>query len=142
MPKIALSSRCMTCLLRSTPVHNRPFTAAWFTSIPRPVRIVAPRACAAWSQVVIGGLAITSATVEVVRTNGQIDVHYVSPVEGDLRLGTLSGFQVDGQATPLRNHPRHSSPWGESCEFSSYYDLQVDGARVRIDGTTGARVLN
>ncbi len=86
--------------------------------------------------------AITSATVEVVRTNGQIDVHYVSPVEGDLRLGTLSGFQVDGQATPLRNHPRHSSPWGESCEFSSYYDLQVDGARVRIDGTTGARVLN
>ena len=86
--------------------------------------------------------SITAATVEVVRSNGQIDVHYVSPVEGDLRLGTLSGFKVGGQATPLRDHPRHSSPWGESCEFSSFYDLKVGDNRVRIDGTTGARVLN
>jgi len=86
--------------------------------------------------------AITATTPEVVRAGGAIDVHYVSPIEGDLRLGTRSGFAVDGQATPLRDHPRHSSPWGEACEFSSAYDLTVGDARVRIDGTTGARVLN
>jgi len=86
--------------------------------------------------------AITAATVEVVRANGQIDVHYVSPVEGDLRLGTSSGFKVGGQATPLRNHPRHSSPWGESCEFSSAYDLKVGDARVQINSLTGARVVS
>jgi len=86
--------------------------------------------------------SITAATVEVVRASGQIDVHYVSPVEGDLRLGTSTGFKVGGQATPMRDHPRHSSPWGESCEFSSFYDLKVGDNRVRIDGTTGARVLN
>ena len=86
--------------------------------------------------------AITASTPEVVRAGGAIDVHYVSPIEGDLRLGTRSGFAVDGQATPLRDHPRHSSPWGEACEFSSAYDISDGDARVRIDGTTGARVLN
>ena len=86
--------------------------------------------------------AITASTPEVVRASGAIDVHYVSPIEGDLRLGTRSGFAVDGQATPLRDHPRHSSPWGEACEFSSAYDISDGDARVRIDGTTGARVLN
>ena len=86
--------------------------------------------------------AITATTPEVVRASGAIDVHYVSPTEGDLRLGTRSGFVVDGRATPLRDHPRHSSPWGESCEFSSAYDLHDGDVRVRIDGTSGARVLN
>lgn len=86
--------------------------------------------------------AITASTPEVVRASGAIDVHYVSPIEGDLRLGTRSGFAVDGQATPLRDHPRHSSPWGEACEFSSAYDISDGDARVRIDGTTGARVLS
>jgi hypothetical protein len=86
--------------------------------------------------------AITSATVEVSRVKGVIDVHYVSPIEGDLRLGTSSGFKVNDVATPMRNHPRHSSPWGESCEFSSAYDLQVGDARVQINSLTGARSVS
>jgi hypothetical protein len=44
--------------------------------------------------------------------------------------------------TPMRNHPRHSSPWGESCEFSSAYDIQAGDARVQINSLTGARVVS
>ncbi len=86
--------------------------------------------------------AITSATVGVVRVKGVIDVHYVSAMEGDLRLGTSSGFKVDDQPTPMRDHPRHSSPWGESCEFSSAYDIAVDDSRVQINSLTGARLVS
>ena len=86
--------------------------------------------------------AITAATVEVTRVKGVIDVHYISPIEGALRLGTRSGFKVNDVVTPMRNHPRHSSPWGESCEFSSAYDIQAGDARVQINSLTGARVVS
>lgn len=85
--------------------------------------------------------AITNAEIGTTRSPGRIDVRYVSPIEGVLTFGTQGDFKVGGITTPLRNHPRHSSPWGESCEFSSFYDLTVGDARVRIDGTTGGRVL-
>ncbi|MFM7070114.1 MAG: hypothetical protein ACKOYM_11735, partial [Actinomycetes bacterium] len=85
--------------------------------------------------------AVTNAEVTVTRGPGRIDVRYVSPVEGLLEFGSWSDFKVGGVVTPLRDHPRHSSPWGTSCEFSSYYDLHVGDARVQINGATGGRQL-
>lgn len=83
--------------------------------------------------------AITSAQVEVTRTGGHLSVRYVSPTEGELRFGTRGGFTVDGVDMPLRDHPRHSSPWAEQCHLGRGFDVQQGGARLQLDFTTGAR---
>ncbi len=83
--------------------------------------------------------AITSATVQVSRAPGQISVRYVSPTEGELRFSTRGGFTVDGVDTPLRDHPRHSSPWAEQCHLSRAFDIARGDARLQIDFATGAR---
>ena len=83
--------------------------------------------------------AITAATVEVTRGGAEIAVRYVSPTEGELRFGTTGPFSVGGIDTPLRNHPRHSSPWAEQCHLVEGFDISNGGARLQLDFTHGAR---
>jgi hypothetical protein len=75
----------------------------------------------------------------VSRAPGQISVRYVSPTEGELRFSTRGGFTVDGVDTPLRDHPRHASPWAEQCHLSRAFDIREGDARLQIDFATGAR---
>jgi hypothetical protein len=83
--------------------------------------------------------AITSAPVEVTRSGARISVRYVSPTEGELRFGTQDPFVVNGVDTPLRDHPRHSSPWAEQCHLGEGFDISEGGARLQLDFTTGGR---
>jgi hypothetical protein len=86
--------------------------------------------------------AVTSATVEVNRLPGSISVRYVSPTEGELRFSTPGGFQVDGVPTPLRDHPRHSSPWAEECALGEGFDIRQGGSRLQLNFTTAGRRVN
>ena len=83
--------------------------------------------------------AIASAIVEITRSGSEIAVRYVSPTEGDLRLATSGGFTVDGIATPLRDHPRHGSPWSQECHLEEGFEIADGDASLRINFTTAAR---
>ena len=83
--------------------------------------------------------AVTAAAPVVVRTGPEIDVTYTSPIEGTLRLGTQGGFSLDGTARPLRDHPRHSSPWAEQCALGKGMDISAGGSRLELNVGTGGR---
>ena len=83
--------------------------------------------------------ACTAAVVEVTRAPGDVAVRYESPIEGELRLGIRTPFFVDGVETPLRDHPRHSSPWAEQCHLGQGFDISEGGARLQLDFTPAAR---
>ncbi len=83
--------------------------------------------------------ACTAAVVEVTRAPGDVAVRYESPTEGELRLGIRTPFFVDGVETPLRDHPRHSSPWAEQCHLGQGFDISEGGARLQLDFTHAAR---
>ena len=82
---------------------------------------------------------MTAAAPVVVRTGPEIDVTYTSPIEGTLRLGTQGGFSLDGTARPLRDHPRHSSPWAEQCALGKGMDISAGGSRLELNVGTGGR---
>ncbi|MFZ4516829.1 MAG: twin-arginine translocation signal domain-containing protein [Microthrixaceae bacterium] len=77
--------------------------------------------------------AVAAAAPSVVRSPGRIDVTYVSPSEGELRFGTQGGFTVKGAASPLRDHPRHSSPWAEQCANGEGFDISDGEVRLQLD---------
>ena len=53
--------------------------------------------------------------------------------------GSARPFFVDGVETPLRDHPRHSSPWAEQCHLGQGFDISEGGARLQLDFTHAAR---
>ena len=83
--------------------------------------------------------AVTSSAPVAVRSPGRIDVSYTSPTEGELRFGTQGGFTVDGVATPLRDHPRHSSPWAEQCANGEGFDISDGSVRLQLDVARAGR---
>ena len=86
--------------------------------------------------------AVSSATVEVVGIGGERTVRYVSPTEGELRFGVVGAFRVDGVEVPLRDHPRHSSPWAEQCAVVESFDIRDGDRRLVMDTTTAGRVVS
>ena len=66
-------------------------------------------------------------------------MRYSSPTEGVLTFGTSGPFAVDGVVTPLRNHPRHRSPWGEVGALVEGFDVADGPHRLQIDVTRAAR---
>lgn len=85
--------------------------------------------------------AITGSAPTVQRIPGSVSVRYVSPTEGELRFGSSGPFTVDGTATPLRDHPRHSSPWAEQCQLVEAFDIREGDARLAMDFTTAGRTV-
>ena len=86
--------------------------------------------------------AISAATVEITRSGSSISARYVSPTEGDLRLGTSGGFTVNGVDTPLRDHPRHDSPWAQTCALEQGFDISKGGSRLRLNFATAGREVS
>ncbi|MFN8052309.1 MAG: hypothetical protein U0Q22_12765 [Acidimicrobiales bacterium] len=86
--------------------------------------------------------AVSAAPVTVTRTGPEVAVSYASPMEGLLEFGTVGAFRVAGAARALRDHPRHSSPWAEQCHLGEGFDIADGGSRLRIDFTTGGRVVD
>ena len=83
--------------------------------------------------------AVTTANIEVVRTGQEVSVRFSSPSEGTLEFASTGGFSVEGVDSPLRDHPRHSSPWAEQCAFGEAIDINEGGARLQVDAATAAR---
>ena len=85
--------------------------------------------------------AIATSAPAVTRTGGSMSVSYASPSAGELRLDDRGKFLVDGVATPLRDHPRHSSPWAEQCHLGEGFDIRDGDARLALDFTSGGRLV-
>jgi hypothetical protein len=82
-------------------------------------------------------IAATAPTVT--RGPGTIAVRYPSPTAGVLEFGSRGPFVVDGAEVPLRDHPRHSSPWAEVGALVEGLDVADGGHRLEIDFTHAAR---
>ena len=86
--------------------------------------------------------AITAATPTVVHDGPEIVARYVSPTEGELALGTNTAFTRNGVVEPLRDHPRHSSPWAEQCSLAEGFDISEGGSRLTLNLQTAGRRLS
>lgn len=87
--------------------------------------------------------AVLGAEVGVTRPGGaggdrQL-ARYVSPSQGEMVFSARQGLTVGGQAVPIKDHPRLSSPWGEVCHLGRYLALDEGGASLVIDFDKGAR---
>ncbi len=86
--------------------------------------------------------AVTGAEVEVDRPGGGGQrARYVSPSQGELVFSAPGDFLVDGTVVPLRQHPRHESPWGEVCHLGRFLALTEGDSSLVIDFDKGTREL-
>ncbi len=86
--------------------------------------------------------AITNSLPTVEVDGSQLVVRYASPTEGQLVFGTAASFSVNGVVQPLRDHPRHSSPWAEQCHLAEGFDIREGDARLSINFTTAGRQIS
>ena len=88
--------------------------------------------------------AVTGAPVAATEAGGGWSVSYDSPTAGTCAFGSQGPFTVAGSEVALRGGPRHRSRWGEICHLEETFELRDPdtGARLAIDGTTGAREVS
>jgi len=85
---------------------------------------------------------MSAVTPTVSRLGATISVHYPSPSAGDLTFGSAAAFTVNGVATPLRDHPRHQSPWANTPALVEGFDITEGPSRLQIDFTHAARQVS
>ena len=90
--------------------------------------------------------AVAAAPPVVIHDGGTdstlVSVTYASPTEGTLAFSTRGGFSVDGIEAPLRDHPRHSSPWAEQCAEGPWFDIRDGQSRLVLDLAAGTRTAS
>ncbi len=67
--------------------------------------------------------ALTSADPSVVRDDTGFTVSWTSPSAGIVDFSSTGPFLIEGEEQPLRDFPRHESPWGGIEHLSRQYNL-------------------
>jgi len=85
--------------------------------------------------------AITANEPEITG-EGEVDVRWLSPSNGEMSFGWEAPLVVDGLERPIGDFPRHESPWGAIDRLDTHHRWEVDGSQLDLDFESMTRIVS
>jgi hypothetical protein len=86
-------------------------------------------------------VAAVTANEPVVTGEGQVDVSWTSPSNGEISFGWESPLIVAGSEQPISDFPRHDSPWGTVERLETVHRWAAGGDSIDLDFDRMTRTL-